>query len=386
MSDQATKVRKHFRTDLIGGLIVLFFLSFLFTLTNADLSLQSLFYKQGMEDAWPLRKFWLFDLLYNYGSLPAGLTGAAALILMIISFAKPAFSRFRWPAIFLVLVIVIGPGLLINSVFKMSCGHPRPREVHEFSGKWDYQKVYTQGEAGRGRSFPCGHCSMGFFFLSFYFLRRSSRYALLYLAGGIIFGLLIGGARMSAGAHFPADVAFSGIVVYFSALFLYYKILRLPEKAGKQEEWSLRTRVLAGSIAGVLVLFIAGGIALATPYYREFSYDLKEKDGKGVQLFCDSCTVEIIPSEDWLVSGKAQGFGLPGSKVKLKFSDSGRIYVEKTGMFTEAVVSLRLQIPSSRMSDVVLRGKEITAEIDEKEKDHFFLRQRGDMIIIEENR
>jgi lipid A 4'-phosphatase len=66
------------------------------------------------------------------------------------------------------------------------------------------------GDSG-GKSFPCGHCLMAFYFMVPYlfFRNRKKRVAFCFLLFGLIYGLLVGIARMVAGAHFASDVVCS---------------------------------------------------------------------------------------------------------------------------------------------------------------------------------
>jgi len=109
-------------------------------------------------------------------------------------------------------------------------GRPRPIQIREFVGQWEYRQVLSAGTPGKGKSFPCGHATMGFIFLSLCFLRRRSRAV---AASGLIAGIGLGGVvsagRVVQGAHFLSDAVWSlGIVIIVSAA-LYYLILRIPE-------------------------------------------------------------------------------------------------------------------------------------------------------------
>ena len=63
------------------------------------------------------------------------LLAAGALVTFTLSYWYPSrLLAWRRPALFLVLVAALGPGLLINVVFKDHYGRPRPREVQELGG------------------------------------------------------------------------------------------------------------------------------------------------------------------------------------------------------------------------------------------------------------
>jgi membrane-associated PAP2 superfamily phosphatase len=73
----------------------------------------------------------------------------------------------------LILSVVIGPGLIINAVFKDHWDRPRPRDVVEFGGMLQCTPAPLRGESGE--SFLCGHCSVGFLFASGWWLWKRRR-------------------------------------------------------------------------------------------------------------------------------------------------------------------------------------------------------------------
>jgi len=148
----------------------------------------------------------------------------------LIGSRHPTLTRWRRHGLYLFLVLAIGPGLLVNTIFKDHWGRPRPRQVTEFGGNMQFRSVLERGAPGRGKSFPCGHSSTGYYFVAFYFLLRRRRKTIAYLAitGAAIYGTLIGLARMAAGGHFASDVLWSAFFPALAAFFLYYFILRIP--------------------------------------------------------------------------------------------------------------------------------------------------------------
>ena len=139
----------------------------------------------------------LWRLLYRFGPWPALLTGVAALVVFTAGRWWPALARRRVQALYLILTLALGPGLRVNVIFKDHWGRPRPREVKELGGALPYQTFTEKGLGGRGKSFPCGHSSMGYYFVAFYFLwrRRHPGRAAVALALTAVYGTLIGAAR-----------------------------------------------------------------------------------------------------------------------------------------------------------------------------------------------
>ena len=204
---------------LIPGLI-LGILTVIFRVTNLDIAIESLFYSP--DKGWFLRYAnpWIF--LYHYGNI-AGLTLASVgVILFVCGFFYHKAMKYRKAALFLGLVMVLGPGLIVNTAFKHNWGRPRPRQILELGGTQKYLPVWQKGISGEGKSFPSGHASVAFYlFTPFFFLRKSrKKWAVFFLLLGITYGLFMGAARMVQGAHFPSDVVWSGGVTYLTGLVL----------------------------------------------------------------------------------------------------------------------------------------------------------------------
>ncbi len=194
----------------------------LILLLDLDLRFQRFFFNE--EEGWWMMDRWLQGHLYDYGVWPAiGLALAAALAGM----ASLAVKRLRhWlrPALSTLLVLGLGPGLLVHTIFKSNFGRPRPDETSEFGRYQEFRPLLQKGESGQGTSFPSGHASMGFYLMvpGFFLLSTRRRLARLFLVIGLLAGCLIGLARISAGAHFLGDVLWSWGMVHLSALACYF--------------------------------------------------------------------------------------------------------------------------------------------------------------------
>jgi lipid A 4'-phosphatase len=213
--------------DFLLPVGLLLILTALIAATGLDITLERHFYQQGV---WIGRDLDPWRFLYRFGVFPAYLLGGSMLLLYGAGFCSRWAVRFRKDALFLVLVLALGPGLLVNTVFKDQWGRPRPSQLQIFNGRehLSFHQVWERGEPGVGRSFPSGHASAAFYFVAPYFVlrRRSRKYARLALAGGLAYGVLMGVARMAQGGHFPSDVLWAGGIVYLSGLILCY-FLRL---------------------------------------------------------------------------------------------------------------------------------------------------------------
>jgi lipid A 4'-phosphatase len=206
--------------------------------TGLDLDLERRFYLVGA--GWGLTEVNPWRFLYHYGVFPAYLLAGSALALLVAGFFWAGAYPWRKSALFLVLLMALGPGLLVNSVFKDHWGRPRPRQMQSFGGDRQFHQVWERGEGGLGRSFPSGHASAAFYLMAPYFVlrARNRRLARLALLAGACYGVFMGVARMAQGGHFASDVLWAGGMVYLVGLSLYYLLrLDLGGPRAQKEPW-----------------------------------------------------------------------------------------------------------------------------------------------------
>jgi lipid A 4'-phosphatase len=200
-------------------LTVLISLTALIAFSGADIALSSRFFING---GWPIGELFPWKLLYRVDSFPAVLLATAGLGAAALSYRRPALKRWRRSGVFLALFLALGPGLLVNTVFKDGWGRPRPRQITQFGGQNQFLQPWQKGVRGQGRSFPSGHASAAFFLLAPFFIyrRRRPRLARGWLAGGIVFGMLMSIARIAQGGHFLSDTLWAFGLVYLTGLLL----------------------------------------------------------------------------------------------------------------------------------------------------------------------
>ena len=191
----------------------------LIALTGADLSASAPFCIEGK---WPVGDLFFWQMLYHLDRIPSISLGIVGLAAFLISFARSEYFRWRRAGAFLVLLLILGPGLLVNTVFKEHWGRPRPREIVEFGGKKQFLHPWQKGEDGQGRSFPSGHSSAAFYMAAPYLIYRRTdrRRAYAWLAGGLLFGIFMSIARVTQGAHFVSDNLWAFGIVALCALLL----------------------------------------------------------------------------------------------------------------------------------------------------------------------
>lgn len=187
-----------------------------------DLKFANWFYTGDHFSTSPLLKF-----VFNYAIYPAWIVVGAAALGGILSYFYLPLAAYRRSCLYLMLVLGIGSGLIIHALLKDHWGRPRPRQVEEFGGKQSFRPYYEPNffnPVEPSKSFPCGHCSMGFYFFTFVFLGRHFRRPLLSLCGwGLAIGLggALSMARMAQGGHFLSDVLISALIMWLTALITY---------------------------------------------------------------------------------------------------------------------------------------------------------------------
>jgi hypothetical protein len=134
-----------------------------------DLAAARTFYSAQAEEHWPLGGVTPWSVLYR---LAPWITASLALIgLGVLTLGlMRKHNALQRNAIFLLLSLALGPGLLVNGIFKDHWERPRPRDIIEFAGELPYAPAPLRGEGGK--SFPCGHCSVGFLYAGGWWIWR----------------------------------------------------------------------------------------------------------------------------------------------------------------------------------------------------------------------
>jgi len=137
--------------------------------------------------------------------------------------------RAGWPSLrhvlFLVLSLGLGPGLLVNGVFKEWWGRARPSDIQHFGGEATFTPAWMiTDQCATNCSFVSGHAAMGFWVIAFALLvPRPGRRAAVVAA--LLFGAVVGGARIVVGGHFLSDVIFAGIMTIALTVWLHRMLI-----------------------------------------------------------------------------------------------------------------------------------------------------------------
>jgi len=157
------------RRELLIWLLLAISSTLIFWFTDIDIKLAAYFYHpENVEDVWPDKNWWLWRILFEYAFPFTVFSGIVALLVFIISHFHDKSRRFRRQALYILLVIVIGPGLVVNLIVKDHWGRPRPMHITQFGGEYEYLPPLQIGHT-TDKSFVCGHCSVGYSFFVLYF-------------------------------------------------------------------------------------------------------------------------------------------------------------------------------------------------------------------------
>jgi lipid A 4'-phosphatase len=200
---------------------------------DVDLWASGLFYRAGtgffLGSWWPVRAI--------YVAVPhlteAIVVGVPALFLAGLLLRGRCWRIDARAAVFLLLALALGPGLLVNTALKDHWGRARPSQVTEYGGTRHFTPaLLPSDQCQRNCSFPAGHPAIGFSLVSFAFLLRAPRGRRLAVGAAMAAGALIGVARMAQGGHFLSDVVFAGFLVLATS-WLLYQLLIVQDELGR---------------------------------------------------------------------------------------------------------------------------------------------------------
>lgn len=358
----------------------------LFAVTPLDIEAARIFYNGDVSDHWPLAAKLPWSVLYR---LAPWITASLVLVGLAGLIAGLARRRaaWRWQAVFVLLSVLLGPGLIINGIFKDHWDRPRPRDVIELGGPMPYVIAPMRGQGGA--SFPCGHCSVGFLYGIGWWIWRGCRpyWARASLAAGLLAGAALGAGRMAAGGHFLSDVVWSALLALGLAHALYYYVLRIPFR--EAHEANVAAQVPSPVLQSILSILAAfGGIAVllalfATPHGAQLAAEIPLSSFAPAPRVLDvrakAANVEIIvidtPAALLSISGELHGFGLPTSRLlsRLQFNarpiPTLRYRIEQRGWFTDLDGLASLRVPAGTFEQIVVRIEQGNIRVTDATRD-----------------
>jgi len=198
---------------LLSSLLLLIFA----LLPQLDIAISSLVYRPDVGFIYSQQPWVL--MVFHSVTILTPLLIAGLLTMLLASSLRPQWRDLRPRAAFLLLALVLGPGLLAHTLFKDHWGRPRPVETQPFGGPQTFMPAAVPGGAcDRNCSFVSGHAVMGFYLLSFGYAwpGRRRRWQLI----GLLAGVTIGAARVLQGKHFASDVLGAYWVVVLSCVLI----------------------------------------------------------------------------------------------------------------------------------------------------------------------
>lgn len=368
--------RRYWFPELVVLLSIAVAATVLFSATNLDVAASRRFYRPEFADQWPVANQPVWRLFYLSTPWITGSLAAAGGALLVAGLVRRRSSRLRLYGLFVLLSVLVGPGLIVNGLLKDHWGRPRPRETVGLGGRMEYTPPLLP-TGSHGKSFPCGHCSVGYLYaIGWWIWRRNHpRWAAVSLGTGLVLGTLLGVGRMAAGGHFLSDAVWAGLISFSAAHVLYYYGLRVP---AREDSYSLahvpvkrRPHLSAVAIAAIVVLAAAviGGGVLASWRYADLTarvpFRSLPKAPQSVEVVADTLDVEIHlirePATEIECTGDVHGFGLPTDDIRAGWTFEDRPFptlcyrVTEKGWYIYIDAVARIRLPWRTLRTVIVR-------------------------------
>ena len=160
------------------------------------------------------------------GTVHADLRYFVIAIVVLAAAALVAWQHRRRAALYLLLALALGPGLVVNTVFKDHWGRARPTQIVEFGGTQKFTPVFVPADqCTTNCSFPAGDPAVGFFLISAALLVPGLTTRRWAIAGAVAAGAALGVMRIAQGGHFLSDVVASGFLVTGLSWLLYRAVV-----------------------------------------------------------------------------------------------------------------------------------------------------------------
>ena len=365
----AQSFHTHWKRGLsLSALVLVLFsgLTWLSVIFKLDLRLAGLFFQNG--GRWVFKDEQPWRMLYAYGTVPGLLLTLVCLVVFFLGFIKPRLRDYQKYMLVVVLTAILGAGILVNGILKPYCNRPRPREIKAFGGVMEYCLPCQIDGRSKGNAFPCGHCTMGFLFVSLFFCLKKSRF--LALGGGafgLLYGSLLGIARAAQGAHFFTDTLGALAAILITAVLVYDIILPLIERSLILSREMSRRQLW---IYGVCLMLAAAAITTAfltrRPYYIHMSRGLRISPE--IQQVFIQANVEFTRRDILYTTSRprvvilGQGFGWfnANEDIKIRYKLEGqRLTVSITAnphsYFSELHHEISLQLPPALENKVTVK-------------------------------
>lgn len=223
MSALGAHLRRHWCAWLLGS--ILFFLVF----PGVDLAVSGWFWRQ--DGGWVLGRAPLLEFVRK--GLPVVLAGVLIFLLIVWAAGRALKERFLgisgWVLFYLYASLIVGPGILVNAVFKDTWDRARPSQIIQFGGDATFTPPWmVADQCVDNCSFMSGHGALGFWVVAFAFLAPVAWRGRAILAG-LLFGAGVGAVRIIQGGHFFSDVVYAGALTVGVSWLLWWALLGSTE-------------------------------------------------------------------------------------------------------------------------------------------------------------
>lgn len=361
---RAWRYRRYWRADLVIA-SALVAISIALSQQAVDLGISRWFFARG--SGWPDPSQQPWQWLYEAPPVILAIVIPTCMVFLLLSALRVCSSPLRIRSIYLLLALWLGAGLVVEGIFKMNWGRPKPAQLIEFGGWLDFHSAFVPGEAGRGRSFPSGHSAIGYYLTAFYFVLRRDRprWAIVALLGGLAAGTAIGLSRIRVGGHFASDVAWSAAVMFVINMVVYYAILNVPAYEDRHSLQRHPRRPWGAIALLILVPALIQALAMTiSPVYRSVCYELPAQEHPdAVRIITDGTAVELtFTSKDPLrIEGEMVGRGIAGagfeSEMEVVEEHGNRVAeltCSKSGWFFRSGGLIRVRIPVTHVTRLTL--------------------------------
>lgn len=198
--------RRHWMAWLLGSLLA--FLVF----PGLDLTVSGWFWEA--QGGWVYKDGFLLEFVRK--GLPTVIVGGVLFMLLLYVAGLIFKQRFLgidgWISLYVVLTLAVGPGVIVNGVFKDNWGRARPSQIIEFGGAATYTPPFmVAGQCDTNCSFVSGHGALGFWLVTLAFLVPAPWRGRAIL-GALVCGGLVAVVRIMQGGHFLSDTLYSATI------------------------------------------------------------------------------------------------------------------------------------------------------------------------------
>lgn len=198
--------RQVFLMAILAALLLM-----IFEQTSLDLRLERLFYDPTTGD-FPLRHHWFIELVMHHGlkQISYALLFPAAAVCLLAMRGKLDWLPPRNAVLALAGMLLIP---LTTALLKQITNRHCPWDIVDFGGYAPYIGLFATAppDIARGMCFPAGHASGGFAWIVWALALAHSMkaHARAFLGFSLAFGMAMGLARMTQGAHFLSHTLWS---------------------------------------------------------------------------------------------------------------------------------------------------------------------------------